>query len=225
VLGDFQSSIGRVSQTIPNIDNDFEQACLWVLTESFKQMKQERLYELTWKETRYSAHLIGYMRKIRDRADLQLRIDPESYLYRKEILEGLTDPDTAPRIDIKISGAWVQEDIYYGIEGKILVEKDWKTRREYDLRARYIETGIDNFVSGRYSPEVSRGCVVGYVVFGSAFKVYRRLNNLLTHRGRKNEILKNRHSVNGCSDCYKSSHIRTIDNEKIELYHLLLTFC
>jgi hypothetical protein len=224
-LSDFHSSIGRASQTLPNVDADFEQACLWVLTEAFKLMRREKPYDLEWKETRFSAHLIGYMQKIRDREDLGLRIDPEGYLYRKEILEGLEDPDTAPRIDIKISGGWVYEDIYYGIEGKILVEKNWRTRREYDLRARYIDTGIDNFVRGRYSPGVSRGCVVGYVVYGSAPKIAFKINDLLIYRERKSECLTSHHVINGCPDCYQSAHTRTTDKKRIGLYHIHLTFC
>ena len=223
-LSDFRNSIGRASQTLPNVDVDFEQACLWLLTEAFKRMKQDAIYNPIWKETRFSAHLVGYMQKIRKQEDLRLRIDPESYLYREEILQGLEDPDAAPRIDIKISGGWVYEDIYYGIEGKILVETDWQTRREYGLRARYIDTGIDNFVNGRYSPEVPRGCVVGYVVQGDTFNIGQRINDLLLHRGRNDESLKNRHSINSCSDCYQSVHIRTADKKKLELYHVHLSF-
>lgn len=223
-LSDFRNSIGRASQTLPNVNADFEQACLWLLTEAFKDMKQDAIYDLSWKETRFSAHLIGYMRKLRSHLDLGLWIDPESYLYRKEILEGLEDPDTAPRIDIKISGGWVYEDIYYGIEGKILVETDWQTRREYDLRARYIDTGIDNFINGRYSPKVPRGCVVGYVVQGIAFNIRQKINDLLIHRDRNNETLENRRTINTCPDCYRSVHTRVTDKKKLELYHVHLTF-
>ncbi len=224
-LSDFRSSIGQASQTLPNVDADFEKACLSLLTEAFKLMKRNANYNLEWKETRFSAHLIGYMRKIRDHENWGLRIDPESYLYREEILEGLEDPDTAPRIDVKISGAWVHEDIYYGIEGKILVETDWRTRREYALRARYIDTGIDNFVNGRYSPEVPRGCVVGYVVHGAAFKIGQKINKLLEHRGRGGECMANRHTTNSCPDCYNSTHVRSTDRDKIQLYHVHLIFC
>lgn len=224
-LNDFRNSMGRASQTLPNVDADFEQACLWLLTEAFKLMKQDALYDLSWKETRFSAHLVGYMQKIRKHEDLRLRIDPESYLYRKEILESLEDPDAAPRIDIKISGGWVYEDIYYGIEGKILVETDWRTRRASNLRARYIDTGIDNFVNGRYSPEVPRGCVVGYVVQGTAFNIGQKINDLLIYRGRNDERLENRHAINTCPNCYRSMHTRVTDKKKLELCHIHLTFC
>lgn len=224
MLKDFQRAIGRASEVLPNVDSNFEQACLWIMTEAFKGMKEEKRYDLTWKETRFSACLVGYMQKIRQQNDIRLRIDPESHLYRGEILKGIEDPDTASRIDIKISGGWVKEDVYYGIEGKILVEKDWRTRDASFLRRRYIATGIDNFVTGQYSDKMDRGCMVGYVVQGSASEIASEINNLLILDRRNKEKMLNRHSINGCSDCYQSKHIRTTDNKEIELRHIFLTF-
>ncbi len=225
MLSDFRSTVGRASDVLPNGDSDFEKACLWVMTEAFKHMKRDKHYDLTWKETRFSAHLIGYMRKIKVNKDIPLHIEPESHLYQQEILDGTEDPDTAPRIDIKVMGGWAQEDVYYGIEAKILVETDWRTRRAYDLRARYVDTGIDNFINGKYSFKMPSGCIVGYIVQGSASEIATKINNLLSHRGRDNELITNRHSINGCPDCYHSEHIRITDDKKIELYHIFLTLC
>ena len=223
MLMDIQNTIGRASDVIPNVDSKFEKACLWIMTEAFKQMKREKRYDVTWKETCFSACLVGYMQKIRTDEDIALRIDPESHLYRKEMLNCTEDPDTAPRIDIKISGGWVREDVYYGIEGKILVENDWRTRDASYLRRRYIATGIDNFVNGRYSDKMNIGCMVGYVVQGRASEIASKINNLLIRDERNNEniIL---HVIDGCSNCYLSKHIRTTDYKEIKLCHVFLTF-
>ena len=163
------------------------------------------------------------MQKIRNEEDIALRIDPESHLYREEMLSCTEDPDTAPRIDIKISGGWVHENVYYGIEGKILVENDWGTRTASDSRRRYIATGINNFVNGRYSDKMDRGCMVGYVVQGRASEIASKINNLLIHDGRNKENIM-LHAIDGCSDCYLSKHIRTTDYKEIELRHVFLTF-
>ena len=223
MLMDFQNTIGRASDVIPNVDSNFEQACLWIMTEAFKQMKREKRYDLTWKETCFSACLVGYMQKIRHEKDIRLRIDPESHLYRKEMLNCTEDPDTAPRIDIKISGGWVREDVYYGIEGKVLVENNWRTRDASYLRRRYIATGIDNFVNGRYSDKMDIGCMVGYVVQGSASEIVSKINNLLIRDGRNKENIM-LHAIDGCSNCYLSKHIRTTDYKEIELRHIFSTF-
>ena len=224
MLMDFQNTIGRASDVLPNADSDFEQACLWIMTEAFKRMKREERYDITWKETCFSACLVGYMQKIRHEKDIRLRIDPESHLYREEMLKGTEDPDTAPRIDIKISGGWVHEEVYYGMEGKVLVEDNWRKRDASYLRHRYIATGIDNFVNGRYSDKMGMGCMVGYVVQGSASEIASKINNLLIRDGRNKEKMMNPHSINGCSDCCQSKHTRTTDNTEIELHHVFLTF-
>lgn len=224
MLRDFRSTVGRASDVLPEIDSSFEQKCLWTIIEAFKLMKKEKRYDLTWKETRFSACLVGYMRKIRDQKCEILRIDPESCLYREEVLRGMEDPDTSPIIDFKISGGWVQEDVYYGIEGKILVENDWGTRRANHLNRRYIDTGIDNFVNGRYSNKASRGCIAGYVVQGCSPEIVLKINNLLVYEGRNKENIEKALPINGFSDCFRSRHTRNTDNKQMELHHIYLTF-
>ncbi|MGB8216747.1 MAG: hypothetical protein WCE94_05525 [Candidatus Methanoperedens sp.] len=187
-------------------------------------MKQEKRYDLEWEEPRFSACLIGYMRQIKQQRGIELRIEPESYLYQENILKGCEDPATAPRIDIKISGGWVKEDVYYGLEAKILVEIDWKKRCASYLLNRYIDTGIGNFINGRYSRGMSRGCIIGYVLQGGAPEIALKINNLLLHNGRSKEGIMKSDSINGCLDYYQSWHIRTTDNKKIELQHVFLTF-
>jgi hypothetical protein len=223
MMMDYQNTIGRASDVLPNVDSNFEQACLWIMTEAFKRMKLEKRYDLTWKETCFSACLVGHMQKIRHENDIALRIDPESHLYQEQMLNCTEDPDTAPRIDIKISGGWVHENVYYGIEGKILVENNWRTRDASYLRRRYIDTGIDNFVNGRYSDKMDMGCMVAYVVQGSASEIASEINNFLKRDGRNKENIM-LHAIDGCSDCYLSKHIRTTDYKKIQLRHVFLTF-
>lgn len=225
MLRDFQTIIGRASAVIPRVDAAFERACLMLLTEAFKRMKEEGTFDLSWKETCFSARLIGYMRKIRKENDIALRIEPESYLYQKEICEGSFDPDRAPRIDIKVSGGWVYEDVYYGMEAKIVVEQNWQTRNANGLCRRYIETGVDNFVNGHYSDKIPRGCIMGYVVQGNAQTIATNINNLLRGRRRNEEIMRNHYVFNDCSDCYLSNHTRITDLQAVDLRHVFLTFC
>lgn len=224
MLDEFKKAYGRASDVVPNVDKLFIDACLFVLTEAFKRMESGGRYEQDWKETRFSALLIGCMDDVQRDHDLPLRIDPECYQYSQEVLRGQADPDAAPRIDITMSGGWTDRDVYYGIEGKVLVEEDWGTRRASYLRSRYIDTGIDNFVSGRYSPVVPAGCIAGYIVQGKPSAVASRINRLLKKRGRASEALLDQHKINGCSGCYKSEHLRQTDAKKLKLRHVLLPF-
>lgn len=221
MLRDYQPIIGHFQK----FDAAFEKACIWILTEAFKTMKEEGKYDLSWKEPRFSAVLIGQMRKIKNRKNWPLGIEPESHLYTEEMLEGAFDPDTAPRIDIKCLGGWRREEVYYGIEAKIVVEQNWEKRNANGLCERYIKTGIDNFVKGRYSDKLPRGCITGYVIQGIAQNIALNINNLLQIRGRHGEIMENHHVFNDCSDCYQSGHTRITDHQAIGLHHVFLTFC
>jgi hypothetical protein len=187
-------------------------------------MKQDKSYDLEWEEPRFSACLIGYMRQIRQQRGIELRIEPESHLYEEKILKGCEDPATAPRIDIKISGGWVQEDVYYGLEAKILVETDWKKRSASYLLKRYINTGIGNFINGRYSQGMPKGCLIGYVLHGSASEIALKINTLILSDGQSKEGIVKSASISYCPDYYQSRHIRTTDKKKIELQHVFLTF-
>ena len=222
----FRKEFGRASDAIPGVDASFVTMCLHILIEAFVLMKQDGRFELNWKETRFSAALIGYMDRVQRDEDLLVRIEPESSQYGQGILDGVDDPDTAPRIDIKLSGNWSSRDVYFGIEAKILVEKAWGTRRAGKLTNRYVETGIDNFVSGRYSPIVAFGCVAGYVVHGIADNIASQINARLKKLGRTSETLRDRRTIGICPDVYRSEHKRqTTDGAHIELNHVLLTFC
>lgn len=224
-LSDFQSfsSVGQANTVVPAIvDEAFANYCANLITQAYDRMRLYGRAECDWKETRFSAHLMKFMLQVRDDQHYELRIDPELHLYDDETLDGLRDPDTAPRIDIRVAGAWIRENIYYAVEGKILVERDWGTRSASGLRSRYIATGIDNYKNGNYSPAVRHGCVVGYVVQGNPSKVASQINRLLSSRKRKSELLGARHTINSCTSCYHSTHVRTSDGVAFYIRHILL---
>ena len=109
----FRKEHGRASDAIPGVDASFVKMCLHILIQAFVLMKQDGRFELNWEETRFSATLIGYMDRVQRDEDLLVRIEPESSQYGQGILDGVDDPNTAPRIDIKLSGNWSSRDVYF----------------------------------------------------------------------------------------------------------------
>lgn len=98
LLGSFQSTLGRASTIAAVVDEAFENACIYLLTLAHERLKAVSYYSPLWKENRFSAHLVKFMREIRDEEDVRLIVDPENHLYRPAILDGIEDPDTAARI-------------------------------------------------------------------------------------------------------------------------------
>ena len=216
MLNEHFSKLGEVNGTFPSVNECFIKACLAIVTTAYKKMKAEKRFDLKNDEPQLTAILIGHMIEVRnENPNCALRISPEQPEYDEKILRGIKHPKTAPIIDIKIFGAWVEEDQYYGLEAKILVEKKWETRRPSYLHKRYIETGIDNFVKGNYSRKMNTGCIVGYVIQGNTSNIVSKINFRLINSSRTSEQLVGIHSINSCEYCYNSQHMRKTDKKNI----------
>ena len=174
---------------------------------------------ITWKETKFTAVLCKYMRTIRTSHDKKIMIIYEGHLLEDEEYI-YDDPDKAPRIDLKLSGNWYEEDVYYGIESKILVQSNWDSRKHSFLKNRYINTGIDNYKSGKYASKVQKGCIAGYIVQGSSSKIVEDINTILKQKQRHSECLE---SYSTQPPVYRSEHVRQ-NKLTIELKHILLYF-
>lgn len=61
------------------------------------------------------------------------------------------------------------DDRYFGVECKDLVEGDTY------LNKRYMDTGVENYVSGRYGASSAENALVGYVLKGDLPKIIKTL--------------------------------------------------
>ena len=120
----------------------------------------------------------------------------------------------SPTIDFCFR-AWEENEGYFGAECKNL----YGTNVKYIQR--YINTGINNYVSGRYGSKSSVSSVIGHVLSGNVSEVVTKLNDELlklkmnTHL---NKILGIREEE------YRSFHTRTLDGAQIVIHHLFFNF-
>ena len=104
---------------------------------------------------------------------------------------------------------------YFGAEAKNLYEK------KPDKIKRYIDTGINNYTSGRYGSQSSEGAVIGYVLSGNISTIIDELKNELMGESPLNNLTR----VMTVSDPqYKTLHLRITDGEEIKLHHLFFNF-
>ena len=100
-----------------------------------------------------------------------------------------------PRIDLRLATINSSLEYVYHMEAKNLKETD------SGLKRRYIDTGINNFVSLKYE----NGCLLGYVLEGELVKTVDGVNNLLKKDKRDSENLKpKRHNLH--HSYYESEH-------------------
>ena len=161
----------------------FEENCLSLLLESFNPIQNKKEFcELT--ENNITARLVGLMKAKPLRFNFQISISRESYCDTDKTYIGLADADESVRIDIKYI-TWDRNIEYeYYIEAKNLSENDWiKPYNKEKVNAhkqqnRYIETGIQNFITGKYP----NGSLLGYVVEGDPDNIIIKINHILDKR-------------------------------------------
>ncbi len=111
--------------------------------------------------------------------------------------------------------AWDEEQGYFGAECKNLFGD------ESSHIKRYIETGIDNYTTGRYGSKSSQSSMVGYVLSGEIAEVVDALSEEMSTRKPHTNIVR---CIGIARPQYKSVHTRTLDGKLITVYHLFFDF-
>ena len=120
----------------------------------------------------------------------------------------------SPAIDFCFR-AWNSNEGYFGAECKNLYKK------RLDKKKRYVETGVNHFVSGYYASKSTVSAMVGYVLSGDIPDVVNCLTPLI---GRTNPIQNLTRDMLVEDPQYKTLHMRTCDGEEIRLHHLFFNF-
>ena len=120
----------------------------------------------------------------------------------------------APTIDFCFR-TWSYSESYFGAECKNLYEKDNKHIK------RYVDTGVRNYISGKYGSRSSVSSLVGYVLSG---KIPKLVGELECEIAKTSPRLNISRDIGSADPQYKSRHIRLSDGEIILIYHLLFDF-
>lgn len=119
----------------------------------------------------------------------------------------------APTIDFCFKD-WSTDNSYFGAEAKNLYES------RPDKIERYVSTGVDNYTTGRYASQSSESAIIGYVLSGKIPDIVNKLRVEMA----KGSPVANLSRSTSANPQYKSSHLRTLDNQEIILHHLFFDF-
>jgi hypothetical protein len=209
---------------VQDFENSFILNCLTLFGEAFVFIKENQNITIDWEEENISANFFDHIDKSEQAIALNINIADEHRLYYNSILTGKKPAKTASRIDFRLSTNWIEQRkrFEFFIEAKNLIETDsFKTGRKTKVSAqklheRYIETGIDKFVSGKYP---NKGCLVGYVLQGIPDNIVLMINSCLENRSRSEErLVKMADKIPHIDYSFRSFH------ERFELRHYLLQF-
>ncbi len=100
-----------------------------------------------------------------------------------------------PRIDMRFVTINSKKEYEYFFEAKNLKETDSASKK------RYIDTGIDNFITQKYQ----NGSLIGYLIEGTPIGAIQGINVLLIKDGRVGECLEQMEVEFHC-DFFQSNH-------------------
>ena len=217
-------SRGVLDMSIVNsFKQGFEWKCINLLIDAYTYVNSGNNINIDCEEEYISAVLFDYIDNCQQAINWKIDITPEYRLYKDDVLKKIKSAKTAPRIDFRLCGWNNNSKLTYFVEAKNLIEVDsFKSNRKSKIQAnklhiRYIETGVDSYLSGQYP---SNGCLIGYILQGKIENIVSMLNTCLCNMNREPEILQlqSLEQIN-----FKSYYISSHNNVS-SIKHLMFDF-
>ncbi len=158
--------------------NAFEQRCYQLIIEAYNTFLSERVIQLDWNENDISSELHRHIKANPLRLKWKVSTNVEANIP-KDIHKVKGFADKFPRIDFRLTSFISTYEYECFFEAKNLRQNDSALKR------RYINTGINNFVSGKYE----NGSLIGYLIEGKIDDTVKGINFLLRKDQRQTEIL------------------------------------
>lgn len=159
--------------------NAFEQKCYQLIVDAYQTSLIEKKYKLDWIENDFSELLNHYIGKNPFSIKYKIFCKTENKIFKDkdELEKGYADK--LSRIDFVYSIFTKGERFEYFMEAKNLKQNDSALKR------RYIDTGINNFISKKYE----NGSLIGYLLDGKTNETIISINSLLEKDRRNTETL------------------------------------
>ncbi len=158
--------------------NAFEQKCFRLITGAYQTSLTEKVIQLDWNENDISYELHRHIKENPLRIKWKVSTHVEANTP-KNIPKVKGFANKFPRIDFRLTSFLSIYEYEYFFEAKNLKQNDSALKR------RYINTGIDNFVSQKYT----NGSLIGYLLKGKTDETVKGINSLLEKDERNTEIL------------------------------------
>jgi len=159
--------------------NAFEQRCYQLIIDAYQTSLTEKTIQLEWNENDISSELHRHIKENPLRLKWKVSTNVEADIP-KDIPKVKGFSDKFPRIDFRLTSFISTYEYEYFFEAKNLKQNNSALKR------RYIDTGIDNFVTKKYK----NGSLIGYLIEGKTDETVKGINSLLEKDKRRTETLK-----------------------------------
>ncbi|MDY3318271.1 hypothetical protein PG637_02470 [Riemerella anatipestifer] len=158
----------------------FEGICFELIIEAYHQALEKKEFQLNWNENDFSELLSFYVNENELSLKKGITSKTEQKLLKSTDQQSKGFADKLKRIDFVFFKIWRELRYEYFFEAKNLKQNDSALKR------RYIDTGINSFVSAKYK----NGSLIGYLLEGEVSETVKEINSLLIRDKRNAEILK-----------------------------------
>lgn len=156
----------------------FEERCFQLMIDAYQTSLTEQVIQLDWNENDISSELHRHIKENPLRLKWKVSTNVEADIP-KDIPKIKGFSDTFPRIDFRLTSFKSTYEYEYFFEAKNLKQNDSALKR------RYIDTGINNFISKKYE----NGSLIGYLLEGKTNETIIGINSLLEKDKRNTETL------------------------------------
>lgn len=186
----------------------FESRCIRLAVVAYQRALTEKSIAVDWDENDITAQLFEYISDNPERLNWKVSVNPENPLPDKKIIKEKGFAAKYPRIDMRFTTFSLEKEFRYFMEAKNLKENDSQLKR------RYIDTGIDSFINGKYP----NFFLAGYLLEGDLLNAVDGVNKLLKKDKREKEILKK------CDYKYHDQYYESVHSDARILKHLIFDY-
>lgn len=173
----------------------FENQCFQLIIAAYNRAIDEGSVSLNFEENDISAILNHYISINPSSIKWHVFSKTENPLFKENQIIEKGFASKQSRIDFIFSVFHSTLRFEYFIEAKNLKENDSALKR------RYIDTGINNYISKKYE----NGSLVGYLIGGNMDLTIKGINSLLEKDNRNTEVLKHK-TLKFYENYYESEH-------------------
>ena len=187
--------MGLSGNVVDGFKKAFETRCITLLVSAYHTSIADHIYSPGWMENDFTSMLDEYMENNPQRIKWKISRNVEHHLHKKGIKKKKGYANSEEIIDLHLTTFSSTDEYHFFVEAKRLKEKG------SGLLNRYINTGIDHYLSKKYP----HGILLGYLVEGNVDMTIQRINGLLTKKKRESEMLyKQSHSLH--NQYFESTH-------------------
>lgn len=189
------SNMGLASVYVVDAASSFKMICIGLLNTAYSEVYLSRAVTRDFDENAVTEALVYSINENPATIKMHITAITEKKLLPEGLHNALPTVDDAFRVDIKLGGfGWSREEYRteYYMEAKNLYCQPFKKTGNASITSpghyakRYIDTGIDNLLSGHYPSDT---LLLGYVLVGTVKEAVNLLNQYLTKRTRSTETI------------------------------------